>query len=184
MMHWLKSFRHTMNQTASQPSVHTRQRGASILLLSLMLLTFLSGCQKRCNSLDLGVVKLGMYEQYTPGPVELLEESVYHFKGPDYPQVSVPERIRQGVLRRFALQSLAAPLSEWLQGQHFQCAESASGSICHLTVHVSREERCALFEPAQRNQREDLFTIVIQERKRLIEEVVVTYESTTTNKGK
>jgi hypothetical protein len=184
MMHWLKSFRYTMNQTASQPSTHTCQRGAAILLLSLMLLTVLSGCQKRCASLNLGVVKLGVYEQYTPGPVELLEESVHHFKGPDYPQVSVPERIRQGVLSRFAPQSLAAPLIAWLQGQHFQCADSASGAICHLKVHVSREERCTLFGPTQLNRYEDVFTIVIHERERLIEEVAVTYESTTTNKGK
>lgn len=46
--------------------------------------------------MNLGVVKLGMYYSYTPGLVELLDESVYHFQGPDLPQQSIPDRIRQG----------------------------------------------------------------------------------------
>ena len=82
------------------------------------------------------MVKMGMQYSYTPGPVELLEESFYHAQGPDYPQVAIPERIRKAVLRRFALHSTTTPLVDWLQAQHFKCIPAASGLACHLDVQV------------------------------------------------
>ncbi|MBC7701231.1 MAG: hypothetical protein H7225_12630 [Massilia sp.] len=126
--------------------------------------------------MDLGVVKMGMQYSYTPGPVELLEESVYHFQGPDYPQQSISDRIRQGVLRRFALQSKSAPLIEWLKAQHFECAKVSSGATCHLSAKVSLQERCELFGPTKHYRYEDTVDIAIDEYDTRIEAIKADYD--------
>lgn len=183
-MHRLKPTRCHVNRMNESPKNHACLRSAALLLASLMILAGVSGCQKRCQSMDLGVVKLGMTYAYTPGPVELLEESVYHFQGPDYPQQSISDRIRQGVLRRFALQSKSAPLIEWLKAQHFTCAKTSSGAACHLSVKVSREERCELFGPTKRYLYEDTVDIAIEEHETRIEAIKADYDFKEISKGK
>jgi hypothetical protein len=77
MMHRINFTRRHVNRMNESLKDHACLRSSTWLLVSLMILTGVSGCQKRCQSMDLGVVKLGMTYAYTPGPVELLEESVY-----------------------------------------------------------------------------------------------------------
>ncbi|MDI1258126.1 hypothetical protein [Aquabacterium sp.] len=170
--------------TSKSPEAHACLRSSAWLFACLMILSGVSGCQKRCQSMDLGVVKLGMQYSYTPGPVELLEESRYHRKGPDFPQQSIPERIRKGVLRRFALQSNAAPLVEWLENQHFTCAKGLASTACHLSVKTSLEERCELFEPTQHYLFEETIDIEIQEHDTRIEAIKVDYGLKEIYKGK
>jgi hypothetical protein len=176
MMAPLKPTSHNLNSMNNSPKAHAYLRSAAWLLASLMALTGVSGCQKRCQPMDLGVVKLGMTYAYTPGPVELLEESVYHFRGPDYPQMSISDRLRQGVLRRFALQSKAVPLIEWLKAQHFECSKVSSGTTCHLSVKLSREERCELFGPTKHYLYEDTVNIAIDEHDTRIAAIKAAYD--------
>ena len=185
IMHPLKLTTHTANNMNNSPQAQDYRRRATWLLASLAVVVAVSGCQKRCGNMDLGVVKLGMYDSYTPGPVELLEENVYHFRGPDYPQVPIPERIRKAVLRRFALHSSATPLVGWLQAQHFKCTQPAASDVaCHLGVQVSLEERCELFGPTRNYQFEQTVDIAIQAPDKRIETVKVTYGHKLINEGK
>ena len=183
-MHPLKLTTHTANNMNNSRQAQDYRRRATWLLASLAVLVAVSGCQKRCQPMNLGAVKLGMYSSYTPGPVELLEESVYHFRGPNYPQQSISERIRQGVLRRFALQSNAAPLIAWLKSQHFECSKVSSGAACHLSVKVSREERCELFGPTKHYLYEDTVDIAIEEHDTRIEAIKADYFFKEINKAK
>ena len=184
IMHPLKLTTHTANNMNNSPQAQDYRRRATWLLASLAVVVAVSGCQKRCGTMDLGVVKLGMQYSYTPGPVELLEESRYHRKGPDFPQRSIPDLIRQGVLRRFALQSNAAPLIAWLKAEHFNCTKVSSGTACHLSVKTSLEERCELFGPTKHYVYEETIDIAIEEHDTRIEAIKADYDLNEINKGK
>jgi hypothetical protein len=184
MMHSLQSTTRTANSMNNSPKAKANRLRAAWLIASLIALTGVSGCQKRCQPLDLGVVKLGMQYSYSPGPVELLEESRYHRKGPDFPQRSIPDLIRQGVLRRFALQSNAAPLIEWLKAEHFNCTKVSSGTACHLSVKTSLEERCELFGPTNHYLYEETIDIAIEEHDTRIAAIAADYALKEINKGK
>jgi hypothetical protein len=147
----------TMHRTKTTPRF-------TLLAWGLLALMGLSGCQKKCNTeLDLGWIKLGMYDTYTPGPVPLLDETIFRYKGPDYPQKGIPTRINESLLRQFAIGSQAQPVLTFLKNQHFDCVPNATGSNCHLTVTVSRQERCSIFDSTRRYQYQETVDISIEE---------------------
>lgn len=160
---------------------HTKtSKRFTFLAGGLMALMSLSGCQKKCNTeLDWGWLKLGMHDSYTPGPVPLLDETIFQYKGPAYPQKPIPARIDAALLRQFAPGSQAQPLRAFLAKQHFACAPSATGSICHLTVTVSRQERCSIFDSTRQSQYQDTIDIFIEEASGNIKNISSQYNTKT-----
>jgi hypothetical protein len=152
----------------------------TFLAWGLATLIGLSGCQKKCNTeLDWGWIKLGMYDNYTPGPVPLLDETIFRYKGPDYPQKGISTRIKESLLRQFAIGSQAQPLLIFLKNQHFDCTPTATGASCHLTVTVSRQERCSVFESTRHYQYQETVDIFIEEAIGNIKDISSKYSTKT-----
>jgi hypothetical protein len=118
-----------------------------------------------------------MYDSYTPGPVPLLDDTIFQYKGPAYPQQSIPARIDASLLGQFAIGSPAKPLITFLENQHFTCTSQANGSICHLTVTVSRQERCHIFEATRHYQYQETVDIFIEEAIDNIAKLTTKYDS-------
>lgn len=142
----------------------------------LVFVALLSGCQKRCESWDLGFAKLGMHYSFYPGPVELLDIARYKYKGPDYPQTSVADRMKTHILERHPLDSPAAPLQHWLTSQHFTCERQARDLHCHVAIETTLEERCSLLDRSDTHKFNEIIDLVIQEDKATIKAVTVTYD--------
>lgn len=140
----------------------------------------LSGCQKRCESLTIGPIELGMSERYTPGPAPLLDETIFKYKGPDYPQVAIPVRIESALTRQFPLGSATSPLISALQAQHFACEPIEHGQRCHLSVTVERKERCSLLDAPHHYTFSESVDISIKEEAQRITHITATYDTKNT----
>lgn len=141
-----------------------------------MVLVCFTGCQKRCSDWDLGWVKLGMYESYTPGPVPLLDETIFHYTGPDYPQKSIATRIEESLLRQYPAGGFAAPLVAALTKQYFTCVASEVGVKCHLSVMVLKDERCHLLEETRHYKLKETVDILIGEADGRVKTISAVYD--------
>jgi hypothetical protein len=143
---------------------HARLLTFAAVVASLLCLP---GCQKRCANTNLGWVQLGMGVTYTGQPIPLLEETIYKYKGPDYPQKGIPQRISEVLLRQFPEGTEIQALVSHLQSQHFTCQAEQNQTACRLTVMVSIWERCRIFDDTKYYSEYETIDVIISGTKNI-----------------